>query len=69
MKTTIIPADDVLAAHERAAMEISELRRKGVPCHLEERADSTGHRIDVVRDSASPSVEADADQSKDRNPG
>jgi hypothetical protein len=53
MKTRIIPATDVLAAHEQAALEIGELRRKGIPCHLEDRADRSGHHVDVVCESAS----------------
>jgi hypothetical protein len=52
--TTVIPASDVLAAHELAALEISELRRKGVQCHLEEHADAFGRRIDIVREPPHP---------------
>lgn len=52
--TTVIPASDVLAAHELASLEIGELRRKGVPCHLEEHADASGHRIDIVREPPHP---------------
>jgi hypothetical protein len=52
MKTRIMPATDVLAAHEQAALEIGELRRKGIPCHLEDRADRSGHHVDVVREPA-----------------
>jgi len=50
--TTVIPPGDVLAAHEMAAKEILELRRKGVPCHLEDHSDRRGHRVDVVREAA-----------------
>ena len=50
MRTRSIPATDVLVAYEQAAHEISELRRRGIPCHLEEHADPGGPRIDVVRD-------------------
>jgi hypothetical protein len=48
MITRCIPAADVLAAHEQAALEIGVLRRKGVHCHLEEHADRSGHHVDVV---------------------
>ncbi|MEK7949441.1 hypothetical protein [Luteolibacter soli] len=51
MTTRSIPAADVLAAHEQAALEIGELRRKGVHCHLEEKAGRDGPHVDVVRDS------------------
>ncbi|WP_193212452.1 hypothetical protein [Luteolibacter marinus] len=50
MKAKSIPASDVLAAHEKAALEIGELRRKGKPCHLEEHADAGGLHIDVIED-------------------
>ncbi len=53
MKTTsVIPPSDLLATHEQAAKEILELRRKGVPCHLEDHSDRSGHRVDVVREAA-----------------
>lgn len=48
--TTVIPPADQLAAHELAAKEILDLRRKGVPCHLEDHSDRSGHRVDVVRE-------------------
>jgi hypothetical protein len=50
--TTVIPPGDTLATHEQAAKEILELRRKGVPCHLEDHSDRSGHRVDVVREAA-----------------
>ena len=50
MRTNRIPATDVLAAHEQAALEIGELRRKGIHCHLEERADGSGPCVEVVLD-------------------
>jgi hypothetical protein len=46
-----IPAMDMLVAHEQAAMEIGELRRKGIHCHLEEHADESGHHVEVVREA------------------
>ncbi len=60
MKTRI-PAPDTLAAYERAAEEIGELRRKGIPCHLEEHGDPGGHCIDVIRDDG---VERDKPQGR-----
>lgn len=51
MRTMCIPATDVLVAHEQAALEIRELRRKGIHCHLEEHADQSGHHVEVVQDS------------------
>ena len=59
MKTTpVIPPGDLLATHELAAKEILELRRRGVPCHLEDHSDRSGHRVDVVRE-APDSLEED----------
>ena len=52
MKTnSVITPGDLLATHELAAKQILELRRKGVPCHLEDHSDSNGHRVDVVREA------------------
>ena len=42
---------DMLVAHEQAAMEIGELRRKGIHCHLEDHADESGHHVEVVREA------------------
>ena len=53
MKPRIIPAADVLVAHEQAALEIGELRRKGIHCHMEESAGHDGPHVEVVRDQAS----------------
>ena len=55
-------AADVLVAHERAAMEIGELRRRGIHCHLEEHADRHGHRLDVVRDPEAASADEPVDR-------
>lgn len=49
-KTPVVLPADQLAAHELAALEIGELRRKGVPCHLEDHSGRGGHRIDIVRE-------------------
>lgn len=58
MKTTpVIPPGDLLATHELAAKEILELRRRGVPCHLEDHSDLSGHRVDVVREAPDPGEE------------
>lgn len=54
MTTRTIPAADVLVAHEQAALEVGELRRKGIHCHLEEHAGPTGCRVEVVRDFEVP---------------
>jgi hypothetical protein len=54
-----IPAMDVLVAHEQAALEVGELRRRGIHCHLEDHADESGHHVDVVR-------EVDSDQPERR---
>ena len=50
MKERIIPAPETLAAHEQAAAEITELRRKGIHCHLEDNAHGGSPCIDVVVD-------------------
>lgn len=39
-----------LAEHERAAEELTRLRRKGIPCHLENRPQGNQSHVDVVRD-------------------
>jgi hypothetical protein len=57
MRTMCIPGTDVLVAHEQAALEIGELRRKGIHCHLEEHADQSGHHVEVVLEPASGSPE------------
>lgn len=54
MKERIIPAPETLAAHEQAAAEITELRRKGIHCHLEDNAHGGGHCVDIVMDPEGP---------------
>ncbi|WP_035612594.1 hypothetical protein [Haloferula sp. BvORR071] len=56
-KDTLIPAREILAAHEQAAAEVTQLRRKGIHCHIEEHAAPGGHCLDVVVDREGP-VEA-----------
>lgn len=56
-RTTVIPPGDLLATHEMAAKEILELRRKGVPCHLEDHSGRDGHRVDVVREEPDSAAE------------
>ena len=56
MRTMSIPAMDVLVAHEQAALEVGELRRRGIHCHLEDHADESGHHVDVVREPLGASV-------------
>jgi len=60
MRTRITPVTDVLAAHEQAALEIGELRRKGIHCHVEEHAGRDGPQVDVVRDSGLGAEDPDA---------
>jgi hypothetical protein len=50
MNERIIPAPETISAHEQAAAEITELRRKGIHCHLEESNHQGGHCVDVVMD-------------------
>ncbi|RYD67364.1 MAG: hypothetical protein EOP83_02965 [Verrucomicrobiaceae bacterium] len=66
MRTRIIPAADVLAAHEQAALEVGELRRKGIHCHVEEHAGREGPQVDVVQDSQ---PEAEESQARREEPG
>ena len=54
MNERIVSAPETLAAHEQAAAEITELRRKGIRGHLEERAREGGHSVDVVVDPEEP---------------
>ena len=56
-KDRIIPAQETLAAHEQAAAEITELRRKGIHCHIEEQTTAVGRCLDVIVDPEGP-VEA-----------
>lgn len=50
MKNKVIPSVETLTAHEQAAAAITELRRKGIPCHLEDHPDRTGHHVEIIRD-------------------
>ena len=54
MKERIIPAPESISAHEQAAAEITELRKKGIHCHLEEKTHEGGHCVDVVVDPDGP---------------
>jgi hypothetical protein len=40
MKGKSIAEKDSLAAHEKAAVEVAEFRRKGILCHIEECPES-----------------------------
>lgn len=53
------PSPIELAEHERAALEVSRLRRKGIPCHLENHADGPQSHVDVVRDEGEGSAQRD----------
>ncbi|MFC7336581.1 hypothetical protein ACFQY0_05275 [Haloferula chungangensis] len=44
------PSPSELAEHERAAMELTRLRRKGIHCHLENHPDGSQCHVDVVKD-------------------
>lgn len=44
------PSPIEIAEHERAALEVTRLRRKGVQCHLEARAMGIQTQVDVIRD-------------------
>jgi len=44
------PSPTELAEYERAAKEVTCLRRKGIHCHLENHSDSRQSQVDVVRD-------------------
>jgi hypothetical protein len=44
------PSPIELAEHERAALELTRLRRKGIRCHLENHSDGGHCHVDVVRD-------------------
>jgi len=50
MKDRTMPSVESITAHEQAASEITELRRKGVPCHLEDHPNASGHHLRVVQD-------------------
>ncbi|MGC4013557.1 MAG: hypothetical protein QM755_03410 [Luteolibacter sp.] len=50
MKSKSIPSVENLTAHEQAAEKITSLRRKGIPCHLEDHPDRHGHHLEIVRD-------------------
>lgn len=45
------PSPIELAEHERAAVEVTRLRRKGIHCHLENHPEGTRSHVDVVRDT------------------
>lgn len=45
------PSPTEIAEHERAALEITRLRRKGIPCHLESHPEGSVSHVDVVRDT------------------
>ncbi|MGB6222459.1 hypothetical protein [Haloferula sp.] len=44
------PSPIEIAEHERAALEVTRLRRKGVQCHLEAHAKGIQTEVDVIRD-------------------
>lgn len=46
-----------LAEHERAAEELARLRRKGIPCHLENHPEGSQSHVNVVRDDREPRID------------
>jgi diaminopimelate decarboxylase len=44
------PSPIELAEYERAAKEVTSLRKKGIHCHLENHSDGRQSHVDVVRD-------------------
>ena len=44
------PSPIELAEYERAAQEVTCLRRKGIRCHLESHSDGRQSQVNVVRD-------------------
>lgn len=44
------PSPGEIAEYERAAIEVTRLRRKGIHCHLENHPDGPQSHVDVVRD-------------------
>lgn len=55
MNGTILPMNDPLAAYRQAALEIRELRRKGIRCHLEQHHSMAGPFLEIVEDRPSSS--------------
>ena len=50
MNSKLIPSSENLMAHEQAAEKITRLRKKGIPCHLEDHPERGGHRVEIVED-------------------
>jgi len=45
-----IPMTDVLSSYRQAALRIRDLRRKGIACHLEQKAHPAGPYLEIVCD-------------------
>jgi hypothetical protein len=45
-----MPSPEEITQHEHAASFIMELRRRGVPCHVEKHSGAAGEHVDVVVD-------------------
>jgi hypothetical protein len=45
-----MPSPEEIAKHETAAGFVIELRRRGVPCHVQKRSTSHGEYVDVIID-------------------
>lgn len=50
MSENFDPSPVEIAEHERAAMEVTRLRRKGVQCHLESHPKGVQTQVEVIRD-------------------
>lgn len=56
-----------LAEHERAAAEVTRLRRKGIRCHLECHSEGVVSHVDVVRDAGLQTSDAGRQAEKSRS--
>jgi hypothetical protein len=50
MSRIIVPITDPFSSHRLAALRVQELRRKGVHCHIQGKADEKGHYLEVMLD-------------------
>lgn len=63
-----VPTNEI-SEHEKAAHEVTRLRRKGIHCHLETRVGGVGSHLEVVRDGLSDSSEGSTSGTASRNDG
>jgi len=45
-----MPSPEEITKHEHAAGFVIELRRRGVPCHVEKHSGTAGGHVDVIVD-------------------